>query len=120
MGDRYAADNLICQNLDAGEERSPLDKAMEAEIGEALCRTYAKAGVAWIVEAQGALGIVNINCPDLHRLGNVDYGVTLHIKNLPRYLDLKRAAVRAGGELLERAYVSRTTGVRSRQAVDRN
>lgn len=111
---------FICQDLDTGEPRNELDKAMESEIGQALCRAYAKTGVSWIVEAMGDTGVVNIRCPELHALGNADFGVTLLIKKLPRYLDLRRAAVKAGGELLERAHKSRTSSARTKEAVDRN
>jgi len=103
-----------------GETRNPLDEAMEAEIGKALCDAYWRTPVSWLVEANGVSGFVKITCPELHQMGNQNYGVVLHIRKLPTYLSVRKAAVMKGGELLERAFVNRETGVRTRDEVHRD
>ena len=107
-----------CLDLNDGIEKPPLDREVESAIGQELVSRY--PWVSWLVECQGALGVVKVSCPEIHREGNADYGVVLMARKLPRHLDIKRAAVMAGGELLERAHMSRTTGQRTSEIVQRD
>jgi hypothetical protein len=60
-----------------------------------------------------------VTLDDAHADYNKRYGWQGDIRGSVTYDMMRDLAVRIGGELLERAFISRTTGARSSGAVDR-
>ena len=100
--------------------KHPLDYAMEMEVGKALVDAFPKAECSWYVEANHRTGLLRVEIPELHRMGNASYGFMLPLDKLTDAMVRRREVILAGGELLERAFVSRTTGIRSTEQVDRS
>jgi hypothetical protein len=101
-----------------GEIRHPADLEAENHIGTLLAHHYPH--VSWFVEADGETGIVHVQMPDVHKKGNEEWGFVLHLQALKGWDDMKKKAIWAGGELLERANISRTHATRYSDKVDRD
>lgn len=88
---------VICD----GTQQDLLDLEVAKMVSEELTRHY--PGHMWAVNAQSEHGVVTVK--NLNLSGN--RGFLLHYRNMKSYDDLKRNAMRAGGEILERYRLSR-------------
>ncbi len=106
--------------IEDGAPKHPLDAQMEAEAGMILCQVSREkhTDVSWYVEADHRKGVLRIECPEFHMKGNQHFGFLLPLGQLTDAGVRRREIYMAGGELLERAYVT-NTGQRSRDEVDR-
>lgn len=107
------------------EIADPLDVEVCSQVGRLLVDTYSKPAalhgrdLAWNVECVRRQGVLKIALDAAHADGNKRYGWQGDIRGQVTYDMLRDIVKKVGGELLERAYVSRTTGARSKNAVDR-
>ena len=109
-----------------GEIIDPKDVEACSIVGETLVKEYsmpaAKHGIelSWSVECIHKQGILKVTIDNLHAKGNQRYGEVADIRGLVTYDMLRDKAKSMGGALLERAFVSRTTGQRTKEEVDRS
>lgn len=104
--------------INYGIAESGADATCTEQIGSLLNQHY--PFVSWHVDADGGRGTVIIECPELHGVAGNGYGFVIKLEKIKNWDDLKRTAIQAGGELLERANASRTTGNRFSEEVDRS
>jgi hypothetical protein len=114
----YTAPTHNVIDCSIGEVRAASDINMENQIGGLLTQHYPH--VSWFVESNCDTGIVTVELPEFHRDGNQNFGFVLHLDKLKGWDDMKKSAIWAGGELLERAHISRTHQIRYADKVDRN
>ena len=96
----------------------PADIQICEILGQTLLSHYPQH--RWHVEAIHKQGAVKIALDNYHMDGNQRYGFFANVKGLVTYDMLRDLAIKAGGELLERAYISRDTGNRTQDRVDRS
>lgn len=109
-----------------GEIVDPMDVEACSIVGQTLFNEYsvpaARHGVelSWAVECVHKQGVLKVTIDGLHADGNQRYGEVADIRGLVTYDMLRDKAKQMGGALLERAFVSRTTGQRTKEEVDRS
>ena len=102
----------------ASEIINPANWNLERKFGELMVKYY--PNVSWLIEANVEGGIMTITIPEIHQEGNQDYGFVVKLDKTKTEDECKRYALWAGCELLERAHISRETGQRSAEKVDRD
>lgn len=108
-----------------GEIVDPHDVEVCQIVGQTLVDTYsapaARHGVdlSWHVEAVHKQAVLKVTLDTLHADGNQRWGEVAKIQGLVTYDMLRDKAKQMGGALLERAFVSRETGIRTAEKVDR-
>lgn len=97
---RGEENNLLIANEHA-EKQNMLDMALSKDVAEALNEHY--PGHLWAVNCQGENGIMTIH----NLMLSGQWGFTLKLDNSYSASDLRKRAIMAGGEILERYKVSR-------------
>lgn len=92
--------NLLIAN-DYNVQQDALDMAQAKEYADALNTAY--PGHLWAVNVQGAQGIVTIH----NLMLSAKYGYLLHLDKRYSASEARKAAIMAGGEILERFKVRR-------------
>jgi hypothetical protein len=94
--------NIDCGGMNVEEaKKAQLEFYYAQKIGERLMATYPQR--QWGVYFNASGGFAQITCPSL----STEYGYILHISKHPTLHALQEAAIRAGGEILERYGISR-------------
>ncbi len=98
----FVRNDIVTFSSIAEAEADLRDMRVSKDVGDTLARVY--PGYRWLVNAQFDQGIVDLRCGQVHGL----FGATIHLRRYYSASSFKRTVIGFGGELLERARLSRT------------
>ena len=120
------SDYAVYDTDEVGTIVDPLDVQVCSVIGQTLVDEYSKPAARhgvdlnWHVEAVHKAGVVKVALDAVHKLKNQRYAYVEKIRGMVTYDMMRDMAKRIGGELLERAHMSRTTGLPSKNEIHRD